>query len=125
MITPQELRIGNIITCNTGKELKVVKLSETEVEVRPLKDPYKNDGPAGILNIDGYDPLIHIALTSEILTEKCGFLSDESGKHWIGDFILYPIGKGFDYDGKTLVTSVHHLQNLYYFTEGSELPVNF
>lgn len=118
MTTSKELRIGNILQAYAdGTFLRVTELTE-ENEVYSVVDRSKFPLP------DGWQAQ-SIPLTSELLTEKCGFLSDSTGKHWIGDFELYPIGKGFDYEGKVLVTSVHQLQNLYYFNASSELPVNF
>ncbi len=118
MIKSAELRFGNILQAYAdGTFLKVIEIKE-DGHTTYVIDRSKFPLP------DGWQAQA-VPLTSEVLTEKCGFLSDETGKHWIGDFILYPIGKGFDYDGKTLITSVHQLQNVYYFIEGSELPVNF
>lgn len=118
MITSKELRIGNILKANTGGTFLIV------TEITEENQSFSVIDPTNFPLQRGWEAH-SVSLTSELLTEKMGFLSDETGKHWIGDFELYPIGKGFDYEGKVLVTSVHQLQNIYYFNEGSELPVNF
>lgn len=127
MINTKELRLGNFVLDDENDPCQIsVLYSEKKIA------------------FEGYDPeddiviefthkpdvwltkvINPIPITSCVLTEKCGFISDESGKHWVGDFELYPIGKGFDYEGKVIITSVHQLQNIYYFLNGSELPVNF
>lgn len=124
MITPKELRLGNIVLDDKDCHVKVAFVKTPEFiewdggDLETICIEHPNGG----YYLGDVKPVL---LTSEILTTKCGFLSDETGKHWIGDFILYPIGEGFDYDGKKLVTSVHQLMNLYFAIEGSELPVNF
>lgn len=118
MIPSKELRIGNILQAYAdGTFLRTIELSE-ETQVFYVMDRSKHPLP------DGWQAQA-VPLTSELLTEKCGFLSDQTGKHWVGDFELYPVAGGFEHNGKTIITSVHHLMNIYYFIEGSELPVNF
>lgn len=118
MITNAEVRFGNFVTL-IFENLKEYTVRVVEINHEGFKGVAEHVFPDYTCK---YEPIL---LTSELLTEKCGFLSDESGKHWIGDFELYPIGKGFDYEGKVLITSVHQLQNIYYFLNGSELPINF
>lgn len=128
MIDYKELRYGNRFAFEYGTH-KYPSIGEV-LTIIPQRgcdskyncETYKLIGGLGFIEFEAMQP---IPLTSEVLTERCGFLSDSTGKHWVGDFELYPIGKGFDYEGKVLVTSVHQLQNIYYFLNGSELPVNF
>lgn len=115
MINHKNTRYGNLVMY----EGRILRLHCISPELPSL------DTTEFGIGVVGWNDLKEILLTPEILTEKCGFLSDPTGKHWIGDFELYPVGKGFDYDGKVLVTSVHQLQNLYYSISESELPVNF
>lgn len=118
MITNAEVRFGNFVTLIL-ENLKEYTVKVVEINHEGFKGVAEHVFPDYTCK---YAP---ITLTSELLTEKCGFLSDESGKHWVGDFELFPVTGGFEHNGKTIVTSVHHLMNIYYFIEGSELPVNF
>lgn len=123
MIDPKQLRIGNYITFPIGlkgKLCEVLAINEKQVLIKTEIDR------RAWLNFDYLEP---IPLTQELL-EKCGFEydQDDHGHYWtIDEFVveLSGIEEGiFKLEQyRTIITTLHQLQNLYFAITGDELEI--
>lgn len=119
MIAAQELRIGNLIFIDN--EFQTITGIYNQLGDNDKVNYYVQNKEFLDVNIEDIEP---IPLTPEIL-EKCGF--ENFGDNFrLNDFVIDYIG--FQYrimgNGRTIVlTSLHHLQNCYYFNTGQELDI--
>lgn len=119
MIDPKELRIGNFVMA-----------SNTPVEVHTIMGnglQYIHKGNKyGAVMISQFKP---IELTEEWLV-KFGFKWRKGTHRWVigklkapgyrYDVELIPIAKGFQLDGRIIISYVHELQNIYYWNSGKK-----
>ena len=127
MIQPDELRIGNWVSCHVSADapVRVLAISLNKVyfdldnEIIDL-DVIDMFGNVNLCSWEVYP----IPLTLEVL-EKCGFEVSNIGNHIFyknGVIIFFENGKwGISCDSRCSLNYLHQLQNLYFALTGKEL----
>ena len=119
MIDPKELMIGNLVLYE-GSEVKIIELGETLCKIS-TKEKYLTVYP---------ERLYSIPLTPSIL-ERCGFVKyynaekDHTTEYWdyLGIALIVYSGVIRLQQHGTVITHLHHLQNIVKNITGKELEV--
>lgn len=110
MLRAEELRIGNWLLVQPSDE-------STPTEYKKIDDL----DITRIYTLDDKDFAYYpIPITKKLLT-KIGFIGGPN--YILGDFIVVYILPGKIHYQGTIVSHLHHLQNLYYSLRGKELPI--